>query len=184
MLAVDLATLRVSDHALSQPISLLGRLRNWLDPPAHAKSIAGPTRYAAWYAGQLVVGGTDYHGLRDGRVEATTHGVKLIDTANWTIKSLDENAGAFSVVANRLLLYGGLYNTRKGVGLDAYDRSGRRVFSLFGDSLVGYVQTAGRYAIVSEQNSTLHRVVDVASGRVLKTIRTREPTTILSAAYR
>ena len=182
VLEIDLATLRVEEHALSQPISLLGRLRDWLEPAAQAKSIEGPTRFAAWYGGDLVVSAVDYHGLRDNRVHVTNHGVRLVDTDDLSVRTLDKDAGSFAVVAGRLLLYGGAYGSRTGVGLDGHDRAGKRVFALFGDRHIGYVQSAGRYAIVSEENSTLHRVVDVPTGRVVKTARTKGPTTILSNA--
>jgi hypothetical protein len=180
VLEVDLASLRVEEHTLTQPISLLGRFRDWLEPAALAKSIEGPSRYAIWYAGQILVAGVDYHGLRGDRLDVTSHGVKAIDTRNWSVRTLDENAGSFRVVGGRLLLYGGPYNSRTGVGLDGYDRAGRRVFSLFGNRHVFAEAATSRYAVVSEQNSTLHRVVDVAAGRVVKTARTLGPTTILS----
>lgn len=179
VLEVDLASLRVEEHALTQPVSLLGRLRDWLEPAAQAKSIQGPSRYALWYEGRLLVAGIDYHGLRGDRLAATSHGVKVIDTDDWSVRTLDEKASTFSVVAGRLLLYGGPYGSRTGVGLDGYDRDGRRVFSLFGDQHV-YVQPTGRYALVSDDNSTLHRVVDVRTGRIVKTARSPGPTTILA----
>lgn len=176
---VDLATLAVREHETATRISLLGRLRDWLEPTAQAKSIIGPSRHATWFAGRLVVAGIDYHGFEGGRLRATTLGVKSIDTEDWSVETLDAAASAFSIVAGRLLLYGGPYDSRTGVGLDAYDQSGRRVFALFGDRHVGYVQTAGRYAYVSSENSTRHEIVDVVSGRVIRTVRTRGPLTLL-----
>jgi hypothetical protein len=180
VLEVGLADLRIDVHALGQPISLIGRLRNWLEPTAQAKSVEGPTRFAAWFAGRVVVAGIDYHGLRGNRLATTSRGVKEVDVARVRVRTLDAEAGTFSVVGGRLLLYGGAYDSRRGVGLDGYDASGNRVFALFGDRHIGYVQSAGRYAVVSEENSTLHRVVDVRTGDVARTVRTRGPTTILA----
>lgn len=41
---VDLASMNVRYHDLSEPVSLLGRLRDWLEPAAHAKMLQGPDR--------------------------------------------------------------------------------------------------------------------------------------------
>ena len=49
-----LATLTVEYHVPSEPVSLLGRLHNWLEPPAHAKgSLEGSWRSAVWLGGGL-----------------------------------------------------------------------------------------------------------------------------------
>ena len=45
---VDLSTLAVSYHALAQPVSLLGRLHDWVEPRAEAKGVNGPVRTARW----------------------------------------------------------------------------------------------------------------------------------------
>jgi hypothetical protein len=45
---VDLASLKVCYHELGEPVSLLGRLREWLEPAAHAKMVEGPDRNAVW----------------------------------------------------------------------------------------------------------------------------------------
>lgn len=180
---VDLRTLSAVEHTATRSISLFGRLRNWLEPAAQAKSMEGAFRDARWFAGRLVVAGTDYHGLRDNRLVATSHGVKAIDVDDWSVKTIDEAASWFSVVAGRLLVYGAPYGSRTGTGLDAYDASGGLAFSLFGNRHVPYVQMAGRYAYVSTRNSSRHEIVDVVSGRVLRTVRTNGPLTLLTRSY-
>jgi DNA-binding beta-propeller fold protein YncE len=179
---VDLRTLAVSEHTATRRASLLGRLRAWLEPTAQAKTMEGVIVGAHWFAGRIVVAATEYHGVRDNRLQATSDGVKTIDVGDWRLRTLDESAAGFSVVAGRLLVYGAPYGARAGTGLDAYDRSGGLAFSLFGDRHVAYVQTAGRYAYVSTQNSSRHEIVDVASGRVLRTVRTKAPLTLLRAS--
>ena len=58
---VDLETLGVRYHDLAEPVSLLGRLRDWLEPAAQAKSSDGPDRNAVWLPGGLVaVSGSQY----------------------------------------------------------------------------------------------------------------------------
>jgi hypothetical protein len=166
---VDLRTLAVSEHLAS------------FAPAAHAKSIEGQFREARWFAGRLVVAGTDYDGLRDNRLVATSQGVKTIDVDDWSVRTLDAAASSFSIVAGRLLVYGAPYGSSTGTGLDAYDRAGKLVFSLFGDRHVAYVQTEGRYAYLSTANSSRHEIVDVAVGRMLRTVRTKGPLTLLSS---
>jgi hypothetical protein len=45
---VSLHNLAVEYHTLAEPVSLLGRLRNWLEPSAEAKVLDGPQRKAEW----------------------------------------------------------------------------------------------------------------------------------------
>ena len=45
---VDLASGRVGYHEVHEPVSLLGRLRNWLEPAAEAKTAEGAERQAVW----------------------------------------------------------------------------------------------------------------------------------------
>jgi hypothetical protein len=44
VLEVDLRTLAVAERELSEPVSLLGRLRSWLEPAALAKGRRGEER--------------------------------------------------------------------------------------------------------------------------------------------
>jgi hypothetical protein len=58
---VSLSDLSVRQHALSQPVSLLGRLRNWIEPTAQAKLVDGPWRNGAWIGdGVFAISGEDY----------------------------------------------------------------------------------------------------------------------------
>jgi hypothetical protein len=52
---VDLASLRVTYHPLEKETSLLGRLRNWLEPPSEAKGAEdGSLRRALWLGNGLL----------------------------------------------------------------------------------------------------------------------------------
>jgi hypothetical protein len=52
---IDLASLAVRYHDTTRPASLLGRLRDWLEPRAHAKGpVAGGWRTARWLGGGLL----------------------------------------------------------------------------------------------------------------------------------
>jgi hypothetical protein len=67
---VDLATLRVAYHGLSQPASFLRRLAGWFVPAAEAKLASGPLRSACWLGdGLLAVWGSDARVVRDAGAE-------------------------------------------------------------------------------------------------------------------
>jgi hypothetical protein len=83
---VDLDSMEVAYHDLSEPVSLWGRLRNWLEPPAEAKGINGPDRNAVWLpSGLIAVSGAQY--TDDGKnVKMTPAGLALIDPSDWSIR--------------------------------------------------------------------------------------------------
>ena len=178
---IDLATLTVRHHQLRRPVSLLGRLRNWLEPRAHAKSIDGPQRTAVWVGGDHVaVAGMDISG-RDGRAT----GAQLIDTRDWTVRPLTGEASAVAAGAGAVLAFGGGWTARgvDGVGLRGFDATGRQRFSFFGRRYLSSVAVAGRYAYVEEGNRAMRfRVIDLHTGRVLRVARTRTTTVVLGRA--
>jgi hypothetical protein len=172
---VDLTTLRVSYHELSEPISMLGRLRSWLEPRAEAKGAPdGPDRKALWVGDQaLVVFGSDAHGSVDSRgrpqLTVTPAGVRLVDTRTWSSTILERGATAVSPADGALLVTASLWDSRTqtttGVGLVGYGSDGAS-FHLWGDAAV-YVQAAGNRAVASVSGTKRSYVVDVATGRVL-----------------
>ncbi len=85
---VDLAHLQVSYHALKRKVSLLGRLRNWLEPIAEAKGARGSVREARWLEnGRIAVSGFDGDGF-----ETTGAGLDLIDPNDWSVATVDARA--------------------------------------------------------------------------------------------
>lgn len=187
---IDLKSMAVRYRELGEPISLLGRLRNWLEPPAHAKASDGTARRAVWLGQHLVaVSGHDAHaGLgASGTVEQrdTPAGLRLIDTRNWTVRTLDREASAFTARHDVVLAYGAVWDGDeqrfRGPGLTAYSRDGGFVFRVFRGEPVSWVQTAGRYAyaVVERGGPVLDShlyVVDLVSGRVLRELRAYENT--------
>jgi hypothetical protein len=103
VLDVDLRTLAVAERELSEPVSLLGRLRAWLEPQALAKGpLEGPVRSAAWLPGdRIAVAGWDYRQVGDRAMVSEAAGVRLIDTRDWSVRTLAE--GATAVAARRRL---------------------------------------------------------------------------------
>lgn len=173
---IDLRTMRVAYHELREPISLLGRLRNWLEPEAQAKGeTEGPVRYVRWLGdGRLVVSGFDVRG----ETPSKARGLKLIDTRVWAVRTLDRETADFVSDRGLLLAYGCCTRTGdESLGLTAYDPTGRTLRHLFGRRPIHAVQVSGGRAYVRLEGTWRSRggplvaVVDLRKGRVLRTVR-------------
>lgn len=174
---MDLALLDVAYHAVRERVSLLGRLRNWLEPVARADGgggFDGPVRTAVWAGdGRLAVSGWDDHAVAKGKgtveVRSTPAGLRLIDTRAWTIRTLDEGASRVARADGLLLAYGSLWDGSawRGIGLRAYSSDGERRFQLFDEAPIFTVQAAGRLAYAQLENSCRGWVVDLPTGRSL-----------------
>jgi hypothetical protein len=169
--AVDLVAGRVTSRTLREPVSLLGRLRSWLEPSADAKLSAGSERQAAWVGDHLVaVTGQDYH-LANGQEQqrTTPAGLTLVDVSDWSTRTLDEQASQFSFSAGTLLAYGTSWRSRTdeatGMGLTAYGLDGKERFHLFDDEPIYYLETAGPHAYVWRDGAS-PVAVDLRSGSV------------------
>jgi hypothetical protein len=183
---IDLATHAVTYHALSQPVSLLGRLDRWLEAPAEAKGAPdGPMRRAIWLGnGVVAVFGTDSHGTIDAagspQLTSTPSGVQLVNTHDWSVRTLDSGADTAEVAQDALLTTGMVWRsatqTLTGTGLTIFGADGAVRAHLFGSRVLIF-QTVGPWALVpfDADVSTGYDVVDVRSGRVVATIRGREP---------
>jgi hypothetical protein len=171
---VSLRNLAVDYHELSEPVSLLGRLRNWLEPAAEAKVIEGPQRKTAWLGNGLVaVTGADYATATDANgnptVEAEAAGLSLIDTSDWSIRKLDDETSDFALLDSTLLAYGDTSwanPTQNGIGLRGYDVGGREIFHVLQGTKVGWIEASGDlvYVFVDDRRRI---VVDAMSGRRL-----------------
>jgi hypothetical protein len=174
---VDLARLDVAYHPLHERVSLLGRLRNWLDPVAQADGgggFDGPVRTALWAGdGLLAVSGWDDHAVTKGEgtveVRSTPAGLGLIDTRDWTIRTPDAGASRVTLADGLLLAYGSLWDggAWRGIGLRAYASDGQRRFQLFDEAPIFTVQVAQGYAYPQLENSRRGWVVDLRTGRSL-----------------
>lgn len=179
---VDLASLEVSYHELARPVSLLERFLRWLDPVAEAKGpITGPTRVGIFVGeGLLAVSGSDAQGSidRDGVFRQTSEpaGLQLIDTREWTLRTLDPEATFVASSAGTLLAYGAVTDaegsstiteTMSGAGLTAHALDGGELFHLFGEEPILDVQTVGPYAYVGPAADRILHVIDLRSGRVV-----------------
>jgi hypothetical protein len=164
---VDLASLRVRYRTLSQPVSLLGRLRAWLEPAARADvPPAGPVRTARWLGGGLVaVAGRDSYYER-GLYRTRPSGLKLIDVGSGRVRTLDPLADGFTVAAGMLV------PATRQPGLNVYSGDGRLRFRLFlrrfpGKRAFVVFAREGRAFVTIASRWPRAFVVDLSSGRVL-----------------
>jgi hypothetical protein len=174
---VDLARLDVAYHPVRERVSLLGRLRNWLEPVARADGgggFDGAVRTALWAGdGLLAVSGWDDYAVANGQgtveVRSTPAGLRLVDTREWTIRTLDEGASRVTLADGLLLAYGSLWDGSawRGIGLRAHSSDGERRFQLFDEEPIFTVQAAEGYAYPQLENSCRGWVVDLRTGRSL-----------------
>jgi hypothetical protein len=166
---VDLVSGRVVYHDVHEPVSLVGRLRNWLEPSAEAKTAEGPEREAVWVGEHLVaVFGQDTHQTAKGDEQTTPAGLALIDVRRWTKRILDEHASQSSFSAGTLLAYGTTWTDathERGMGLTGYGLDGRERFHLFENEPIYFLETAGPYAYVWRGRQS-PVAVDLRSGKV------------------
>jgi hypothetical protein len=189
---VDLATLRVAYHGLSQPASLLGRLAAWFVPAAEAKLASGPLRSACWLGdGLLAVWGSDARVVKDAgadpTVEETPSGLKLVDTRSWTVTQLHPEATAVRWSDGRLLAFGVRWYEQErpgGIGLTLYGPGDRRPRQVVRNRPVHEVHVNGEIAYAVTWGTTdLHKsevaVVDLRTSRVHATVRGAPPYLLL-----
>jgi hypothetical protein len=171
---VSLGNLAVEYHELSEPVSLIGRLRNWLEPTAEAKLIEGPQRKAASLGNGLVaITGADYATVDDEHgnptVEVRAAGLSLIDTSDWSIRVLDDETSDFTLFDSTLLAYGDTSwsdASQSSIGLHGYDLRGREIFHVLKGTKVDWIEASGdlAYVFVDDRRRI---VVDAVSGRRL-----------------
>jgi hypothetical protein len=168
---VDLENLAVAYHELSEPASALRRVRDWLEPAAHAKSADGPVRRATWLGnGALAVFGFDQRGWIDDQGKAQTRttaaGVRIVDVGTWSVRTLDPAATAATAADDVLLTTGHFYDSTTGeyggIGLRAYGADGSRRYHVLGTASVD-VQAVGERAVVSGSFEG-YQVLDLRDG--------------------
>jgi hypothetical protein len=181
---VDLTSLDLRYQSLSQPVSLLGRLHDWLEPSAQAKGATdGSLRRVLWLGnGLLAVTGSDEHAFIDaaGQQQQRTEsaGMAFVDTGDWSKRILDPQATSAIRAGNLVLAFGSRWNSETGgfdgAGLTAYDREGKRLFHLFDQEAVGVVEAWGQFAYLSVDDSYVcrHATIDLRAGTILRELHT------------
>jgi hypothetical protein len=167
---VDLRSRRVAYHAL-------------VEPPAAAKG--GPSesfaRSARWLgANMLAVSGEDLPASEPSRrADPVPHGLRLVDTRTWTIRTVDPEAQTFDV-AGGLLLARRWYaeQGRTPMGVAAYDFTGRPRWRRFSGSNALVWAPGGRHVYVDVGNRGKRRthMVELSTGRTVRTLPHRRLT--------
>lgn len=180
---VALDSLAVQYHTLAQPVSLLGRLHDWLEPRAQAKGpFEGSWRSAVWLGdGRLAVFGRDSstYPAGDGlAVRERPSGLLVIDARSWASQTVDPGSSAIVVADRALLSWGWSWDSGTerltGAGLNVYDQAGARLFHFFGRRVINDVAVVGSRAFVFRngfENRHWYSVIDLHSGRQLRKVR-------------
>ena len=175
---VDVDSLAVAYHRLSSPRSLLGRVDRWLEPPADAKALNGTALGARWLGDGLiaVAGSVESASIdRARKFHGTTRpwGLALVDTRDWSTRTLDRGADRFAVADGLLLVAGG--TTRmdsgksSGMGIVGYAADMSVRFALFAGRRAWVTAVTPAYAFVGLDSDNQLRVVELATGRVVGT---------------
>jgi hypothetical protein len=173
---VDLGSLRVAYHDLTEQTSWEARLLDWLDPPALAKGSNGPVRQALWLGGgRLAVTGVDTAArAKPEAMRQTAAGLALVDVRHWTFRTLDPRVSSIQLGAGLLFAegdssaYDGERGTETAAGLTVYDRDGRKRYHAFGSADVVAAVAIGRrgYAdLLDREGHERTLAFDLATGR-------------------
>ena len=174
---VDLGTMAVRGHDLAEPVSLLGRLRNWLEPTAEAKSMDGPDRVAVWLSSGLVaVSGA--HATTDGSsIDVTPAGLALIDPSDWSVSRLSDEPSTVSFADGTLVASGSRPDSPVQT-LIAFDDQGHRRFSLVRDG-ADLSQVAGGYLYAGWNDGRRYEIVDLRTGATVRKLKLTRSTWIV-----
>jgi hypothetical protein len=154
---VDLASLAVTYHGGTRTL---------------AKVLDGPYREATWLAnGAIAVTGYDGHVAKDAggnlTESETPAGLTLVDTHDWSARTIDPATTSVQAVDDRLVAYSWFSDA----GLDVFGLDGSRWLHAFAGPVQSVQVAAGKaYATVGDgaQGWKL-AVVDPSTGRLLKT---------------
>ena len=167
---ISLSNLSGTFHALTKPVSIVQRFRNWLEPKAQAKLVEGFYRSGEWIGdGRFAVSGTDFAEER-----STPAGLAIVDTESWTLHKVDETVTEVAVSKDTLLTFG--YSTDEGIR--GYDLAGNERFHLLRGKSV-WIQIAGGLAYAQIGEGKRIAVIDTATGRVLAKAQVDQPVTLV-----
>ena len=178
---VDLRSWRLEYHELSEPRTALQSLREFLEPPAHAKGepVHVRTRYAEVLPnGAIAVTGEDRPVTRRHVAMPIPYGLRLIDPESWTVRTVDAEPQDFTVAGGLVLArrwsMGG--DGLEGIGVRAYDTAGELRWARFESADTIVRGAAGRYMYVEVKRAGRRRthVLELDGGRTVRTLPWRE----------
>jgi hypothetical protein len=162
---VDLETMEVAYHDLSEPVSFLGRLLDWLDPAADAKVSDGPERNAVWLpSGLVAVSGSNY--VADGQeVDFTPAGLALIDPSDWSVRRVSDEPNWVTFEGGTLLAsaWNDDSNEQK---LLVFEADGTPRLSLARrESDLTQISGSGRHLYAASEDGMRYEILDLATGK-------------------
>jgi hypothetical protein len=175
---VDLSTFDIEYSSLTEPRPLIKRVLDWLEPEAQAKVLHGYSRQATWLAGDFIAA--------TGRtIEETTSiltGLQLLDVGTGTTRTIESRATGHAFSDGVLLAFGAEHDvqgsTVSGMGISAFAADGTKLWHTLDDEPVSVVETAGGYGYAPTPVEAFPQgvhVIDLASGRVIRTVRGELP---------
>ena len=174
---VDLATMSVRYHDLAEPVSLLGRLRDWLEPAAQAKAIDGPDRSAVWLpSGMVAVSGNQYVSNGDD-MSITPAGLSLIDPGDWSVRRLSDQPGWVTFRDGAVLASAWEEGSDEQTVI-VFDPDGTLRFSLARTG-ADLSQTHGGFLYAATHDGTRFEIVDLATGETVAEAQPKRETYLL-----
>jgi hypothetical protein len=172
---ISLSDLAVTEHTLSEPVSLLGRLRNWLEPTAHAKLVDGPWRNGTWIGdGLFAISGEDYSSEGGQHHHAEPAGISIVDTRDWSVRTIDDDSVEVVATEHAIVGHGGY----EFGGVTGYDLGGDKLFELIPNTSV-WLQVVGGFVYAVHESSKRFTIIDPRLGRVVGTATTEDPLTLV-----
>jgi hypothetical protein len=172
---ISLNDLAVSRHTLSEPVSLLNRLRNWLEPTAQAKLVDGPWRNGTWIGeGLFAISGEDYSSEGGQHHHADPAGISIVDTRDWSVRTIDDDSVEVVATEHAIVGHGGY----EFGGVTGYDLGGEKLFELLPNTSV-WLQTVGGLVYAVHESSKRFTVIDPRLGRIVGTAKTEDPLTLV-----
>ena len=155
---VDLSTMTTAMHRLAART-----------PAVHAKSIEGSARAAVWFGPYVAVTGYNWNPKRPDRAEPA--GLWLLDTRDWSTRSVDPDATAAVVAGGHLVAVKDFWNADaqrlEGVEATGYDADARQVFDVFVPGMSWLSGVAGSYLYIAADNLAHFEIVDAATGAIV-----------------
>jgi hypothetical protein len=145
-------------------------------------NVAAWWRVALWLGdGRIAVTGQYEPPFRPGRRRRATNrpfGVRLVDTRDWTIRTLHPDPFLIYRAGERLLAHGTTWydgwKRSRSTGLLAFDTQGRPAFTRFRGADVSVLGSHGRLAYVWVRPARRLHVLDLRSGRTVRSKRVRQ----------
>ncbi|MGH3011167.1 MAG: hypothetical protein ACRDMY_04880 [Gaiellaceae bacterium] len=175
---VKLAGMQVSYHDVSEPVSLLGRLRDWLEPRAHAKMIEGPDRNAVWLPNGLVAVSGAHYATDGDQVEMTPAGLFLIDPSDWSVQRVSDEPSRVTFAGGALLASAWKEDADEQT-LMAFSPDGAPRFTLTRQA--DFSQTNGGHLYATAYDGTRFEIIDLQAGETVGRAAPKRETWLLAA---